>query len=444
MEGDALALPFPDESFDVVIISEVMEHIPDDKGVLAEMVRVLKPGGRIAITVPRYGPEKVCWTLSDAYHEVEGGHIRIYKADELLGKIREAGPASPTAPTTPTRLHSPVLVAQVRVRRGQRQGAAGAGVPQAAGLGHHEEAAGHPGRRAGAQPADRQELRGVRDQAAPARAAPAGRRGGRHVTTPRTEHLVLPGVLTAEQAAATVARHPRGAARGRGHPVVPRATTSTRGTTPRPRWRWTRPGEHEAAERAYAWLAAPPERGRLLVRRRTPTATADDVTDRGRETNFCAYIAVGVWHHYLATGDDTFLDRMWPTVYAAVEFVLRLQQPGGQIGWKREDDGTRRRRRAADREFVRSTRRCAARSPSPSSAKSRSPTGSWRPARCGHAIRRHPERFLDKDRYSMDWYYPVLGGALTRRRGQGPYRGGLGRASSCPDSGCAASCPTRG
>ncbi|QKW49633.1 class I SAM-dependent methyltransferase [Streptomyces buecherae] len=91
LEGDALALPFPDDSFDVVIISEVMEHIPDDKGVLAEMVRVLRPGGRIAVTVPRYGPEKVCWALSDAYHEVEGGHIRIYRADELLDKLREAG-----------------------------------------------------------------------------------------------------------------------------------------------------------------------------------------------------------------------------------------------------------------------------------------------------------------------------------------------------------------
>ncbi|WP_019709311.1 class I SAM-dependent methyltransferase [Streptomyces xinghaiensis] len=91
MEGDALALPFPDDSFDVVIISEVMEHIPDDKGVLAEMVRVLRPGGRIAVTVPRYGPEKVCWALSDAYHEVEGGHIRIYRAGELVRRIREAG-----------------------------------------------------------------------------------------------------------------------------------------------------------------------------------------------------------------------------------------------------------------------------------------------------------------------------------------------------------------
>ncbi len=104
MEGDALQLPFPDESFDVVIISEVMEHIPDDKGVLAEMVRVLKPGGRIAaVTVPRYGPEKVCWALSDAYHEVEGGHIHASsKADELLGRMREAA-SSRTAPTAPTR-----------------------------------------------------------------------------------------------------------------------------------------------------------------------------------------------------------------------------------------------------------------------------------------------------------------------------------------------------
>ncbi|MFG2094293.1 class I SAM-dependent methyltransferase [Streptomyces sp. NPDC048612] len=106
MEGDALNLPFPDDSFDVVIISEVMEHIPDDKGVLAEMVRVLRPGGRIAVTVPRYGPEKVCWTLSDAYHEVEGGHIRIYRGDELVGKIREAG-LEPYGTHHAHALHSP-------------------------------------------------------------------------------------------------------------------------------------------------------------------------------------------------------------------------------------------------------------------------------------------------------------------------------------------------
>ncbi|OIV38254.1 methyltransferase [Mangrovactinospora gilvigrisea] len=91
IEGDALALPFPDASFDRVIVSEVLEHIPDDKGVLAEAARVLRPGGMLAVTVPRFGPEKVCWALSDAYHEVEGGHIRIYRADELVRRVEEAG-----------------------------------------------------------------------------------------------------------------------------------------------------------------------------------------------------------------------------------------------------------------------------------------------------------------------------------------------------------------
>ncbi|GLW57775.1 class I SAM-dependent methyltransferase [Kitasatospora phosalacinea] len=91
MEGDALNLPFDDATFDKIIISEVMEHIPDDEGVLAEMVRVLKPGGLLAVTVPRYLPEKICWALSDEYHEVEGGHIRIYKGDELVEKVRGAG-----------------------------------------------------------------------------------------------------------------------------------------------------------------------------------------------------------------------------------------------------------------------------------------------------------------------------------------------------------------
>ena len=91
LQGDALALPFPDASFDALIVSEIMEHVPDDKGLLAEAVRVLRPGGRIAVTVPRYGPERVCWALSDAYHEVEGGHIRIYRGTQLVRRLREAG-----------------------------------------------------------------------------------------------------------------------------------------------------------------------------------------------------------------------------------------------------------------------------------------------------------------------------------------------------------------
>lgn len=106
MEGDALNLPFEDGTFDKIIISEVMEHIPDDKGVLAEMVRVLKPGGLLAVTVPRYLPEKICWALSDEYHEVEGGHIRIYKGDELVERVRESG-LEPYGQHHAHALHSP-------------------------------------------------------------------------------------------------------------------------------------------------------------------------------------------------------------------------------------------------------------------------------------------------------------------------------------------------
>ncbi len=91
VRGDLLALPFPDESVDRVIASEVLEHIPDDGTAMAEIARVLRPGGTVAVTVPRYGPERVCWALSDAYHANEGGHIRIYRGDVLRARLAAAG-----------------------------------------------------------------------------------------------------------------------------------------------------------------------------------------------------------------------------------------------------------------------------------------------------------------------------------------------------------------
>jgi SAM-dependent methyltransferase len=90
-QGDALQLPFVDAEFDRVVAAEVLEHIPDDQAAIAEVARVLRPGGTMAVTVPRWLPEKVCWALSDAYHEVEGGHVRIYTGDELVAKLRDAG-----------------------------------------------------------------------------------------------------------------------------------------------------------------------------------------------------------------------------------------------------------------------------------------------------------------------------------------------------------------
>jgi len=85
--ASGLRLPFRDNSFDKVICAEVLEHIPDYQSVLREIKRVLKPGGKFAASVPRFGPEWICWQLSDAYHEVAGGHVRIFRRRVLQQAI---------------------------------------------------------------------------------------------------------------------------------------------------------------------------------------------------------------------------------------------------------------------------------------------------------------------------------------------------------------------
>ncbi|HET8939513.1 MAG TPA: methyltransferase domain-containing protein [Polyangiales bacterium] len=84
-------LPFADASFDCVIISEVLEHLGEDDRALAEISRVLKPGGTLAASVPRRGPELICWALSREYRTSPGGHIRVYRAAELHEKLERRG-----------------------------------------------------------------------------------------------------------------------------------------------------------------------------------------------------------------------------------------------------------------------------------------------------------------------------------------------------------------
>ena len=91
VRADLLALPFPDGAFDVVMASEVLEHIPDDAAAMAEIARVVRPGGRVAVTVPRWWPERLCWALSREYHDVAGGHVRIYRGDELESRLLSVG-----------------------------------------------------------------------------------------------------------------------------------------------------------------------------------------------------------------------------------------------------------------------------------------------------------------------------------------------------------------
>ena len=80
-------LPFSDQSFDVVLCTEVLEHLENDQEAVAELVRVLKPTGNIVISVPRYWPERICWFLSKAYHNMANGHLRIYKRHQLIALL---------------------------------------------------------------------------------------------------------------------------------------------------------------------------------------------------------------------------------------------------------------------------------------------------------------------------------------------------------------------
>lgn len=91
VEASGLDLPFADDTFDVVICSEVLEHIPDYQGMLDEIRRVLITGGVFAMSVPRFGPEWVCWKLSTPYHEVPGGHLRIFEEKVLNQQIEGLG-----------------------------------------------------------------------------------------------------------------------------------------------------------------------------------------------------------------------------------------------------------------------------------------------------------------------------------------------------------------
>jgi len=91
VRGDAVGLPFADRSFDRVIAAEVLEHVEADALAMGELARVLRPGGTLAVTVPRWLPEAVNWVLSSDYHDVPGGHVRIYRRSALVQRLRRVG-----------------------------------------------------------------------------------------------------------------------------------------------------------------------------------------------------------------------------------------------------------------------------------------------------------------------------------------------------------------
>ena len=177
VRGDATAMPFGDGAFDLVIAAEVLEHIPADQQAMNEIARVLAPGGIAAVTVPAWLPERICWALSDDYHNVPGGHVRIYTRPELAAKLARAGLA--VGPHHHAHgLHSPYwwLKCAVGVHDDDHPLARAYhrllvwDIMQAAGRDQAD--------RAGAQPADRQEPRDLRAENHPAERRCSRRRAG--------------------------------------------------------------------------------------------------------------------------------------------------------------------------------------------------------------------------------------------------------------------------
>lgn len=162
------------------------------------------------------------------------------------------------------------------------------------------------------------------------------------------------------------------------------------------------------AEKAYQWL----------VDLQLPSGAwhnyylAEGIEDSKLDTNCVAYIATGVWHHYLATGDDDFLRRLWPTVESAIEFVLDLQTRRGEVIWAQRADGTRwSYALLTGSSSIGHSLRCAI-DIATALGEDRSRWEDGR-SRLIDVIATRPDAFEPKDRWAMDWYYPVLTGAIA-------------------------------
>ncbi|WP_229069063.1 prenyltransferase [Actinoplanes sp. DH11] len=162
-------------------------------------------------------------------------------------------------------------------------------------------------------------------------------------------------------------------------------------------------GEHGRAAAAYDWLRRAQRPDGSWASRYDPGGVVADAT---AETNHAAYLAVGCWHHWLSTGDDDFLARMWPAVRRALDFVTGCQAAGGEVGWAAGDELAL----LTGCSSIHQALRCG----TAIAGHVGDPQPDWELAAdlLAEAIRGRPAAFADKGRYSMDWYYPILGGAV--------------------------------
>ena len=170
-------------------------------------------------------------------------------------------------------------------------------------------------------------------------------------------------------------------------------------------------GRRAAAERAYEWVRTTQRSDGSWPMK----IVMGEIEDHSGETNMSAYVAVGAWHHWLIARDDAFLRRMWPTVRRALDFVVSMQLPWGGVAWSQEwHDGAvaivnEDALLAGSSSIYQSLRAGVAIAEHLGESQVE-----WELAggRLGHALREHRDLFLDKSAFSMDWYYPVLGGAV--------------------------------
>ena len=170
-------------------------------------------------------------------------------------------------------------------------------------------------------------------------------------------------------------------------------------------------GQPEAADRAFAW-ARDTQRADGSWPMKIVGGT---VEDHSGETNMSAYVAVATWHHWLVTGDEAHVRLMWPTVRRALDFVVSLQLPFGGVAWSQEwHDGAPGKVNEEALLAGSSSIHHSLRAGIALAGLLGEPQVEWELAagRLGHALREHRDLFLDKSTFSMDWYYPVLGGAV--------------------------------
>ena len=404
IRGDATRLPFANESFDCVVTSEVLEHIHDDVAALSELVRVLKPGGTFAATVPSWLPEKINWMLSDEYHApfVVGGHVRIYTADDLRAKISEQG-LRISSQHRSHGLHSPYWWLRCAVGPANDS---------------------HPLVKPYKKLLEWDIMRApVVTRALDAALSPMiGKSYVVYADKPAASHQPATSRVTTSHVSAHVSAHLptrdqlRDTARWIASLQLPTGMIPWFVGGHCDPWNHVETamaldvmGLHDEARHAYEWL---------MHTQRADGAwhnyyeSDGSVKDAKLDSNVCAYVGAGVWHHWQCADDLAAVERFWPMVERATEFVLNMRRKDGTVLWAKEADGEPwSYALLTGCSSIRHSLHCAANI----AALLGEPRPLWRAAAdaIDAVINHSPESFEPKTRWAMDWYYPVLAGALV-------------------------------